>query len=74
MPARWNDEISCKFVELYKEHEHGKLLWRKLSKILNGRILPGKTRSRKLKYERPTNKNLIKQKSKRSGAGVTNLP
>jgi cytoplasmic iron level regulating protein YaaA (DUF328/UPF0246 family) len=21
MPARWNDEITCKFVELYKEHE-----------------------------------------------------
>jgi hypothetical protein len=21
MPERWNDEITCKFVELYKEHE-----------------------------------------------------
>ena len=21
MPARWNDELTCKFVELYKEHE-----------------------------------------------------
>ena len=21
MPARWNDEITCKYVELYKEHE-----------------------------------------------------
>jgi hypothetical protein len=21
MPARWNDEITCKFVKLYKEHE-----------------------------------------------------
>ena len=21
MPARWNDELTCKYVELYKEHE-----------------------------------------------------
>ena len=21
IPARWNDELTCKFVELYKEHE-----------------------------------------------------
>jgi hypothetical protein len=21
MPARWNDELICKYVELYKEHE-----------------------------------------------------
>jgi hypothetical protein len=20
MPARWNDELTCKFVELYKQH------------------------------------------------------
>jgi len=24
MPARWNDELTCKYVELYKEH---KCLW-----------------------------------------------
>jgi hypothetical protein len=21
MPARWNDQLTCKYVELYKEHE-----------------------------------------------------
>jgi hypothetical protein len=21
MPARWNDELTCKYVELYREHE-----------------------------------------------------
>jgi hypothetical protein len=29
MPARWNDELTCKYVELYKEHE---CLWNMNSK------------------------------------------
>ena len=30
MPARWNDVLTCKYVELYKEHE---CLWSMISTL-----------------------------------------
>jgi hypothetical protein len=35
MPARWNDEFTCKYVELYKKHE---CLWNINSTLYNSTL------------------------------------
>jgi hypothetical protein len=80
MPASWNDEITCKFVELYKEHER---LWNmhsneyrnknarqtdleKMFENIGWENLTTEDSKQKIKSLRaPTNKNLIKLRNLR---------
>ena len=59
MLARWNDELTCKYVELYKEHE---CLWN-MNSTLHKRKDASEEIVRKMGLENFTTKD-AKQKSK----------